>query len=98
MTKGLNIIEICNEFFILTTGYFMMLFSEWMFDPTFDPSSEILSKVVERASQRAQSLRDQQIQSSKTLSKVLERGSAAQTKRRTSRAERALEDRKDQES
>jgi hypothetical protein len=34
MTKALNLIEICNEFFILVTGYFMMLFSDWMYDPT----------------------------------------------------------------
>ena len=33
-TNGLNLIEICNEFFVLVTGYFMMLFSEWMYDPT----------------------------------------------------------------
>ena len=31
--KSNNIIEIINETFILISGYFLMIFSEWIYDP-----------------------------------------------------------------
>ena len=31
--KSNNLIEITNEFFIFTTGYFLMIFSEWIYNP-----------------------------------------------------------------
>lgn len=40
MTKMLNYIEICNEIFICITGYFMMIFSEWFYDPNLGGKEE----------------------------------------------------------
>ena len=46
LRKANNMIEIINESFIFTTGYFLMLFSEWIYNPQVAKNGEYVHDPV----------------------------------------------------